>query len=241
LSDPAKKPRTETPQEPLRLGILQTQPIRRTSLLPARLTLRNAFLFPVQTPDGRRDIWIGGLLILSLWPIGWVLNLGNRLNVVSRLYRGEVPTFTGFRPLAYTFRRGCISFATISAYLAPSVITGALAVYLKLHGVEGVHYVFAVLSAILFVLGVFTLPGCMTVYAVGRDSRVLRNPVRAFRRAWGHRGIYGRAWAISLASVLASLLGLLALGIGFIFTSVWSWEVVGYAFTVALYREDSQG
>jgi len=241
MSHQAKKPQTETPDDALRVGIQQPQPIRRLSHIPSQLTWRSAFLFPVLTPEGRRDIWIGGLLILTLWPIGWILNLGNRLNVVSRLHRGEVPTFRGFRPLAYTFRRGCVSFATMAAYLSPAVITGALAVYLKFQGAEGAHYVFALLSAIFFVLGVFTLPGCMTVYAVERDSRVLRNPARAFRRAWAHRGVYGRAWAISLASVLASFLGLLALGVGFVFTSVWCWEVVGYAFTVALYREDSRG
>lgn len=203
---------------------------------PACLTWRRAFAFPVETPEGRRDIWIGGLLILGLWPIGWILNLGNRLNVVSRFYRGDVPIFRGFRPLTSTFRRGCISFATISSYLAPAAGTGAVAVYLKLHGEEAFHYAFAGLSAFLFVLGVFTLPGCMTVYAVEGDPRVLRDPAGAFRRAWLNRGVYGQAWAISLASVLASFLGLLALGVGFVFTSVWSWEVVGYAFTVALYH-----
>src|SRR5690349_2551245 len=68
------------------------------SSLSSRLTWRSAFLFPIRTPEGRRDVWIGGLLILTLWPIGWILNLGNRLNVVSRFYRGDVPVFTGFRP-----------------------------------------------------------------------------------------------------------------------------------------------
>ena len=227
----AKKFETEIPSEFFpRLRVIQG------AAFPTRLTWRRAFSFPVETPEGRRDIWIGGLLILCLWPIGWILNLGNRLNVVSRFYRGDVPIFRGFRPFANTFRRGCISFATISSYLAPSVLTGAVAVYLKLQGEEAFHYVFAGMSALLFVLGVFTLPGCMTVYAVEGDSRVLRDPAGAFRRAWVNRGIYGRAWAISMASVLVSFLGLLGLGVGFLFTSVWSWEVVGYAFTVALYH-----
>jgi hypothetical protein len=216
-------------------------PGARGANLPSRLTWRQAFAFPIETPEARRDVWIGGLLILCLWPIGWILNLGNRLNVVHRFYRGEAPIFRGFRPFTHTFYRGCISFATISSYLAPAVATGAVAVYLKLHGDEAVHYVFAGLSALFFVLGVFTLPGCMTVYAVEGDPRVLRDPVRAFRRAWANRGVYCLAWAISLASVLVSFLGLLALGVGFLFTSVWSWEVVGYAFTVALYHpEDSR-
>ena len=170
---PAKKfaPETEIPSE-----LSPSIRVMRGATLPTRLTWRRAFAFPIETPEGRRDLWIGGLLILCLWPVGWILNLGNRLNVVHRLYRGDVPVFRGFRPFANTFRRGCISFATISSYLAPAVMTGAVAVYLKLHGEEAVHTVFAGLSALLFVLGVFTLPGCMTVYAVEGDPRVLRDP-----------------------------------------------------------------
>lgn len=228
---PARKFETEAPPTPIPFPR-----VARGAAFPTRLTWRRAFAFPVETPEGRRDLWIGGLLILGLWPIGWILNLGNRLNVVSRFYRGDEPVFRGFRPFTNTFRRGCISFATISSYLAPSVLTGAVAVYLKLNGEDAFHYAFAGLSAFLFVLGVFTLPGCMTVYAVEGDPRVLSDPAGAFRRAWANRGVYGRAWAISLASVLISFLGLLALGVGFLFTSVWSWEVVGYAFTVALYH-----
>jgi hypothetical protein len=91
------------------------------------------------------------------------------------------------------------------------------------------------------VLGVFTLPGCMTVYACEGDARVLRQPRAAFRRALEHRRVYLRAWGISLAAVSLSFLGLLALGVGFVFASVWSWEVVGYAFTVAMYAEGKRG
>ena len=36
-------------------------------------------------------------------------------------------------------------------------------------------------------------------------------------------------------SIVISFGGLLALGIGFLFASVWAWDVVGYAFTVAMY------
>jgi hypothetical protein len=77
----------------------------------------------------------------------------------------------------------------------------------------------------------------MTVYAVEGDSRVLRRPVDAFMRAWAHRNTYFYAWWIAVLSILLSLLGLLLLGIGFFFTSVWAWDVVGYAFTVAMYLE----
>jgi hypothetical protein len=201
--------------------------------LPDRLTVRDAFLFPLATKEARRDLLIGGLL-LALLLIGWILNLGNRLNVVSRLSVDDRPYFRGFRPWAYTFRRGCISFATIASYLAPAVVLGALSVWLSGPG-SAARNASGALAIAAFCLGVFTLPGCMTVYAVEGDPSVLRRPAAAFGRAWRHRRTYLFAWWIALLSVLLSPVGLLAGGIGFVFTSVWAWEVVGYAFTVALY------
>ena len=200
--------------------------------LPERLTVRDAFLFPVATKEARRDVLIGGLL-LGLLLIGWILNLGNRLNVVSRLSADERPYFRSFRPWGNTFRRGCISFATISSYLAPAAVLALLSIWFS--DAAAARYACGALAIAAFCLGVFTLPGCMTVYAVEGDATALRRPAAALARAWTHRRSYLFAWWIALLSVLLSFFGLLAGGIGFVFTSVWAWEVVGYAFTVAMY------
>lgn len=208
--------------------------------LPKELTIRDAFRFPIETQEARKDVLIGGCLIMTLLIFGWILNLGNRLNVVSRFSAGDRPYFRAFRPWGYTFRRGLISFATISSYLAPSVVFGLSAFWFRQTGADVGHYSFAALSAFAFCLGVFTLPGCMTVYAVEGDPKVLRQPVKAFRRAWTHRGAYLFAWWIALLSILLSFLGLLAVGIGFFFTSVWAWDVVGYAFTIAMYSKSQE-
>src|SRR5689334_14089872 len=178
---------------------------------PRHLHWKDAFLFPVETPEARRDVLIGGTLILFLWPIGWVLNLGNRLNVVARLHGGRSPYFTGFRPWTSTLVRGCISATAITAYLSPSIVLGSLAYYA--YSKDAAHVVVAAIgiaSAVAFVLALFTLPGCMTVYAVEGDAAVLRNPATAFRRAWSRRRVYFRAWAIALASVTLSFAGALA-------------------------------
>ena len=203
---------------------------------PVALGWRDALLFPIATPDGRRDVLVGGLAVIFLLPVGWILNLGARLDVVQRLYVGDAPYFRGFRPWRRTFRRGCISAATIFSYLSPSLTLSALGwlAYAREWGMTAV-VALALAAALAFVLGVFTLPGCMTVYACEGDASVLRRPRQAFRRALAHRRVYLEAWAISLAAVALSTLGLLALGVGFVFTSVWAWEVVGYAFTVAMY------
>jgi hypothetical protein len=208
---------------------------------PSELDWRDAFFFPIATAEGRKDVLIGGTLILFLWPIGWVLNLGNRLNVVARLHSGHSPYFTGFRPWTSTLARGCTSAAAIAAYLSPAMAFGALAYYL--HAANAARWTVAasgVAGVVAFTLAVFTLPGCMTVYAVEDDESVLRNPAGAFRRAWSRRDVYLRAWIIALVSIVLSFLGLLGLLIGFLYTSVWAWEVVGYAFTVAMYAPVNQ-
>lgn len=192
----------------------------------------------METPDARRDIVVGGIVLLVGNIFGWILNLGYRLVVVERLFRDERPYYPGFAPWKTTFRRGCVAFAAISAYLSPSTALGLIAFYLKTRGYDSEHWLFAALSGSLFVLAVFTLPGGMTVYAAEGKTRVLCSPPLAFSRAWKRRRIYAKAWAISLASIVVSFAGILLLGIGFAFTSVWAWEVVGYAFTTALYADE---
>ncbi len=209
----------------------------RPNRLPRELTWSDAFWFPVSTPEARRDIVTGGVLVLLLLIFGWLLNLGNRLEVVARLYRGEEPIFRGFSPWVHTFRRGCVSFLAITLYLSPSAILAAVAVGIEFGGLELAHWPFAVGSALAFGLAIFTLPGGMTVYACESDLTVLRDPRRAFQRAWTRRVAYFKAWRIAILSVALSSLGLLFFGVGFAFTSVWCWKVVGYAFTVAMYMD----
>ena len=206
--------------------------------LPDGLSWKDAFLFPVGTPEARYDVIIGGLAIIFLLPIGWILNLGARLDVVQRLHQNDKPFFRGFQPWRRTFVRGCISAATIFSYLFPFLVLATLAfVAYRREWSAAVFSLLALAAFGAFVLGVFTLPGCMTVYACEGDPSVLRRPVQAFRRAFEHREIYLKAWRISLSAVVLSFFGILLLGIGFIFASVWSWEVVGYAFTVAMYGD----
>lgn len=41
---------------------------------------------------------------------------------------------------------------------------------------------------------------------------------------------YWRAWSIVLPTMFVSFLGLLAFGVGFLVTSVWSWQVAAFCF-----------
>lgn len=202
---------------------------------PKTLTFKDSFLFPINTPAGRRDILIGGLLVIFLLPIGWILNLGARLDVVHRLYVGDKPYFRGMLPITHTLKRGCISASTIFCYLLPANFFFGIFIYF--YTVNLISILFFLFGIFFFILGVFTLPGCMTVYACEKDTKVLFNPIAAFKRAWAHRKLYFKAWLIALSATSISFLGLFFLFFGFFFTSVWAWEVVGYAFTVAMYND----
>jgi hypothetical protein len=201
--------------------------------LSQHLLLSEAFSFPLRSSDARRDVLIGGLwMFLPL--IGWILNLGHRLEVVHRLYSGDTPYFRGYHPLPYIFRRGLVAASAIFCYLFPAILSFIIALLLWINGIPAALFV-GMLGAVFFVLGVFTLPGCMTVYACEGNSAILAQPLKAFQRAWAQRAHYFYAWLIALFAIGLSFFGLLLLGVGFFFTSVWAWQVVGYAFTVSMY------
>jgi hypothetical protein len=70
----------------------------------------------------------------------------------------------------------------------------------------------------------------MSHYCFTLEPREVFDPFRALRRVVQGGTAYWHAWAIALAALVSSLLGLLAFGIGFLFTSVWFWQVAGFAF-----------
>jgi len=193
-------------------------------------TFAESFRFPVATPDARRDLLVGGTMLLLTFP-GWILNMGHRLEVVHHVWDGERPYFRGFAPWGFTFRRGLLAFTAIAIYLAPSSIVGGLAL-LSWPGVFAQSAMW--LSVLLFMLGIFALPGGMTTNAVEGDMTYLVRPDRALRVALAGGREYLKAWLVAACAIVLSFAGLLAGGIGFLYSSVWAWTVVGFAFTTAL-------
>jgi hypothetical protein len=188
--------------------------------------LRESFAFPLSTPQARRDILVGGTLLLG-GVVGWVFNLGHRLEVVRRLYHDDPPYFRGFSPWGATFVRGLTAACAIFLYLSPAAALAVVAV---------AAHALALLApaAVAFVLAIYSLPGGMTYNAAFGDISYLYRPDKAFRRAVAGGAAYLHAWLIAAAAIAASLLGLLALGVGFLYASVWAWSVVGHAFSMAL-------
>ena len=189
-------------------------------------TFQESFRFPLSTLQARRDLIVGGTLLILL-PIGWILNMGHRLDVVYRIYHDEPPYYQGFTPYRKTFLRGLKATLAIIIYLSPSAICAFLAKsydFMPLWGATG----------FLFLLAIYVLPGGMTYNAAFHDIRYLYRPDRALLRAIEGGRNYMWAWVIALSAISLSFLGLLIIGIGFFYTSVWAWMVVGYAFSRAL-------
>ena len=97
----------------------------------------------------------------------------------------------------------------------------------------------AAAGLILLLGATLAIPGFMSHYCRRFDPAELYNPLRALRRCFEGGASYWRAWGIALAALVLSFAGLLGLGIGFLVTSVWFWQVAGFSFASVFTRRFS--
>jgi hypothetical protein len=189
--------------------------------LRSGLSFRSAFSFPLQSSQARREILIGGLLLLIPF-IGWMLNMGHRIMMVHRMQHGRDawPAWTDWKAL---LRHGAITFAGMIYYYSPGAVLAAIAYW------QGLRWLYPI-AGVLLLSATIAIPGYMSHYCRVFDVREIFNPVRALGRVVQGGTGYFRAWAIALCALALSLVGLLALGVGFLFTSVWFWQVAGFGF-----------
>jgi hypothetical protein len=84
---------------------------------------RGAVTYVMRDPDWKRRIGVGGLLMLVMPPIGWIIALGYRSLVGNRLVDGCSPVLPRWRGnLEVVFRRGAASSGVILGYLTPFFI-----------------------------------------------------------------------------------------------------------------------
>lgn len=186
---------------------------------PLRLT--SAFLFPVQSAIARREVVIGALWLLV--PIvGWILNMGHRISMTHRMQHG-LPAWPAWTAYPLLLKHGTITLLGMVEYHLPSVVCELAARY---YHVAALH----VVAALLWIVATIAVPGYMSHYCFTLDPREVFDPIRAMRRVIEGGTAYWHAWSIALAGLLVSFLGLAAFGIGFLFTSVWFWQVAGFAF-----------
>lgn len=165
---------------------------------------------------------VGGA-VLCLPVVGFMLNMGCRLQMVHRMQRGLSP-WPCWQNWSTLLTQGALATAAIVLYHIPALI--ALAVALLGGGWSWVWRAF-----LLGAGGTFLLPGLMTFYAHDRKVAHLLRPDRALKRVILGGPLYLKAWAIGIAACLLSFTGLLFFGIGFAWTSVWFWQVAAFCFS----------
>jgi hypothetical protein len=192
--------------------------------LSTPLSIRSAFLFPLQSRLARREV-LWGALLLCLPVVGWLLNMGHRIAMTRRMQQGlpAWPAWGNYRRLLY---HGTITFLGMAEYHAPAVACGLAAWWFNCSGLWFVAVFF-------WLVATAAIPGYMTHYCHSLDAREVFNPMRALRRAFEGGSRYWHAWLIVLMALGCSFVGLLAFGIGFLVTSVWFWQLAGFSFSTA--------
>ena len=190
--------------------------------LSTPLSLESSFRFPLQSPDSRRETLWGAALLVLLPGFGWLLNMGHRVMVVHRMQHG-LPPWPAWRNYRALLRHGVITAGGMLYYYLPGSILGYVAWHFG-------SSTWAIAAAVLLLVATLAIPGYMSHYCRDFDPAEIYDPFRAWRRSIQGGGAYWRAWGIALSALAVSLTGLLALGVGFLVTSVWFWQVAGFSF-----------
>src|SRR5262245_11660565 len=204
------------------MTMMTADPERLAIDLSSPLSIRSSFRFPLQSAASRREVLWGAALIVLLPGVRWLLNMGHRSMVVHRMQRGQ-PPWPAWRDYGKLLRHG--------------LITAGGMVYYYLPGLAIAYAAWSLRSALLglvagaFLLGAtIAIPGYMSHYCRQFDPTEIYNPFRALRRCMQGGAGYWRAWLITFAALAVSFVGLLALGVGFLVTSVWFWQAAGFSF-----------
>jgi hypothetical protein len=191
--------------------------------LHSDLSFHNSFRYPLQTRLARKELVWGALLVL-VPVIGWLLNMGHRIEMVHNMQQGR-EAWPAWHNYARLLKSGTVTFLGMAYYYAPGFLVAYLAVSLR----KPILYA---LAAPLLIAATIAIPGYMTHYCHEYDAREIFNPLRALRRVLEGGSAYWKAWPIALAALCLSFLGLLLVGVGFLFTSAWFWQVAGYSFAL---------
>lgn len=198
-----------------------------TTALSSPLTWRTSFLFPLQSRMSRREIHIGAMWLLVPF-FGWIVNMGHRIQFVHNMMHDE-PPFPAWGNYRQLFRHGMVTFLGMVYYYIPAAILAA--VYFTTQSLTALAA-----GIICFLVATAAIPGYMSHYCREFDVREVFNPILAFSRVAAAGLLYWKAWAVALSALALSFLGLLALGVGFLYTSVWFWQVAGFSFATVMTR-----
>jgi hypothetical protein len=190
--------------------------------LSTPLSMRSSFRFPLQSAAARRDILWGAALIVLLPGIGWLLNMGHRIVVVHRMQHGQHP-WPAWQDYGKLLRYGLITAGGMVYYYLPGLIV-AYAAWSLMSAPLGL------VAGALLLGATMAIPGYMSHYCRQFDPAEIFNPLRALSRCMQGGVAYWRAWLITLTALAVSFVGLFALGVGFLVTSVWFWQAAAFSF-----------
>ncbi|WP_414665157.1 hypothetical protein [Horticoccus sp. 23ND18S-11] len=148
--------------------------------------------------------------------------MGHRIAMTHRMQHGE-SAWPAWRDYPSLMKHGTIAFLGMVEYHLPAVICELAARWFDSSWLHAV-------AALLWVVATIAVPGYMSHYCFTLDPREVFDPFRAMRRVIEGGRAYWHAWTIALAALVCSFLGLFAFGVGFLVTSVWFWQVAGFAF-----------
>jgi len=189
------------------------------------LALRTSFAFPLQNRTSRREIAVGALWLLVPL-IGWLLNMGHRIMFVHNMIHSR-PAWPAWRDYSALLVHGSVTFAGMLFYYSPAFL--CVAGYFCTQ-----HLVFQIGAAVCFVAATIAIPGYMSHYCISFDRSEIFDPRKALSRVIQCGSAYWHAWLIALLALACSFFGLLAIGVGFLFTSVWFWQVAGFSFATVM-------
>lgn len=189
--------------------------------LATPLSLRSSFSFPLQDAQARREVLIGAMWLL-VPVLGWLLNMGHRIQMVHNMHAGR-PAWPAWENPRALMWHGAVTFTGMAFYGAPGLSLMLAGLWLDVDAL-------LVAGVLLWLGAVIAIPGYMTHYCKAFDPAEIFNPLRALRRVFEGGRAYWHAWSIALCAMALSLLGLLGLGVGFLASSVWFWQVAGFSF-----------
>ena len=193
--------------------------------LTTPLALRTSFAFPMQSSESRREIAWGALWLL-VPVIGWLLNMGHRIMFVHNMIHSK-PAWPAWRDYPSLLLHGSVTFAGMLFYYTPAFLCVAGYIWIE-------HLLFLICASACFMAATIAIPGYMSHYCVSFDKSEIFDPRKAMARVVHSGSAYWHAWMIALFALACSFLGLLALGVGFLFTSVWFWQVAGFSFATVM-------
>ena len=190
--------------------------------LSTPLSLKNAFYFPIQSKLARKELLWGAVLLLVLPGIGWILNMGHRIQMIHNMQHGQ-PCWPAWRNYPQLFKLGTVALVGMSEYYFPAMVVGATAWWFQADWLW-------LITVALCVTATIAIPGYMTHYCYNFNIAEVFNPFKALRRVSEGKRNYWNAWLIVSTSLCLSFVGLLFFGIGFLISSVWFWQTAGFSF-----------